>query len=352
MKKLALSICLVLNFFACANKSNENTVTLSNSIEKITGERITSINDDNGLVEIYAMDSLIVLHDRTAEEIFQFYTTKGFKKIFSFGKPGEGPEEFSSTPLIVPSSIKNLGKEGYGFTVHDVNKKIIKDFQLNDLFQGNDVPTDSYRVNEKILGGFELSFLPDNRIIGKDHINGEGNFFIYNEDSQTKQWVNYFPYLPDVNFNNKKPIAYDSFLSVNEEAGVIVQSMKYFNRLNFFDLDGVLKRSILIGKEILPDFSKDTNLMIPSEIVLFTVDMYLGDKYVYLLYANVETGKLFQEDAAVSNSFKVLKFDFEGALINEYNLDRELFSFVIDDQEHLMGLSFEEGVVRLIKYSL
>ncbi|EPR65559.1 hypothetical protein ADICYQ_5480 [Cyclobacterium qasimii M12-11B] len=295
---------------------------------------------------------MVVLHDRTAEGIFQFYSNKGFKKTFSFGKFGEGPEEFGSMPDIIPSSIKNYGKDGFGFTVHDVNKRVIKEYSLKDIFQNNDVPKETYRVNEKILGGFELSFLPNNTIIGKDHINGEGNFFIFNEDSQTKHWTNYFPDLPDVNFNTKKPIAYDSFLSINEEVGVIVQSMKYFNRLNFYDLEGVFRNSILIGDEVMPDFSTDTNLLIPGGVITFTVDMFLSDNFIYLLYANVETGKMFQEEADENNSFKVLQFDFEGQLINEFNLDRQLFSFVIDDQENLMGLSFEEGVIRLIKYSL
>jgi hypothetical protein len=127
--------------------------------------------------------------------------------------------------------------------------------------------------------------------------------------------------------------------------------MKFFNRLNFYDLNGNLKKSVLIGEEVIPDFSKEGTHVIPQDVIYFAMDMYVSDKFVYLLYANMEVGEIFVENGN-NSPFKILKFDMEGKFLNEFYLDRQLLCFVVDENESAFGLSFQEGVVRLIKYSL
>src|SRR5690606_35731157 len=160
-----------------------------------------------------------------------------------------------------------------------------KKFWLKDLFGGNYMPRESFRVDTKLLGGFELNFLPQNMIIGKDHIDGGGSFFIYDEEARKKRWIDYFPEMPNSPGNEKLALAYDSFLDVNEDRGLIIQAMKYFNRLNLYDMEGNLKNSVVIGEEVLPDFSKKSVYLIPQDVISFTVDMHVSDSYVYLLYA-------------------------------------------------------------------
>ena len=351
MKNYILIICLILGFISCSQKGDEGMVVLDDNLEKIKGGQITTIDDDNGVYTISLIDSMIILQDRANENIFHFYSTNDYRKNFAFGQEGEGPENFSSMPQIIQSSIKYHKGDGFGFTLFDVNKRVIKKFMLNDILDKNYLPRETLRIDAKLLGGFQLNFLSDRKVIGKDHLNGEGNFFIYDEDQGKKKWIDFYPELQIEPVKGKKAVAYDSFIDVCESEGLIIQAMKFFNRLNFYDLNGNLKKSVLIGEEVIPDFSKEGTHVIPQDVIYFAMDMYVSDKFVYLLYANMEVGEIFVENGN-NSPFKILKFDMEGKFLNEFYLDRQLLCFVVDENESAFGLSFQEGVVRLIKYSL
>ncbi|QTE23538.1 BF3164 family lipoprotein [Polaribacter cellanae] len=339
-KYLFINLFLYIFFTSCSENININSIELP-GFKKIKSQVLPI--KPNCFYQLHSQKSSLFVIDGCGEKYINLYSEKDYKKINSFGFKGNGPNEFYF-PEILPEN--NNSNE---FWIHDINHKKFKKFNLKNILNNDFAPLIVERKNPKILGGFELTIIDNEKIIlGNDHISGEGTFFIYNKKENEIKWIDFYPIIDDIP-RKKRAEAYDAFIKYSKENDLIVGASRYFNRINFYKLNGDLIKSLKIGEFEYPNFNVKTNYVIPQNIVNHFIGLVLSKNKIYTLYSGYQQKNMSHKDSRT----KLLVFDFKGKLLNSYQLDKNISKFTINENENkLYGLSQDSdglSVVNLYK---
>lgn len=266
-------LILMAIIISCQSKnieSVENMVIEDSIFEILEGQRLQCIDSLNSYVDIKFFEKYLLLTDRNRENHFDLYeTTNSCSEILKFAKRGDGPDEFGM-PFPIKSSMKNMEQgEGFSFKLFDVNLKKISEIQFINLTRPKTKVLTNQKMDPLLVGGFELNLLNNGNFVGKNHMEGKGNIFLFNPEIRDLKWVDFYPGLEKEPLPNKKALAYESFIDISEDHETIVQAMRFFNRINLYDFSGKLEKSITLGKPIEPDFSQETLYFVPENVNFF-----------------------------------------------------------------------------------
>lgn len=175
------------------------------------------------------------------------------------------------------------------------------------------------------VGGFELNFFKDGTLVGKNHMEGKGNLFLFDPEIRELKWVDFYPRVEKEPLPDKKALAYESFIDISENHKMIIQAMRFFNRLNFYTSDGQLEKSITLGNPVEPDFSQETRYFIPRNVDFFYKGIICGTNYIY--------GLVDLHTSEETTNFIV--FDYEGNYIKGFQLDRGISKFAVNEKNGL-----------------
>lgn len=135
-------------------------------------------------------------------------------------------------------------------------------------------------------------------------------------------------------------------LCVNERQNSVVTTLRFFNRIDFYDLKGTYQRSFTYGKELIVPLLKKNDIQVD---VLGTtkcfIDIFGTDWYVYCLY----------DDSADFSNLSTLQVLFwNGQLKKRLNFDRSIKRIAIDlSDRFLVALALDEsGELDEVKYSI
>ena len=290
-------------------------------------------------------DSILVLNDRcnVEQQFFHFYRLPDYHPVLSFGRIGQGPNEFGSMPFLVKSDSSHF----FISEPHGVLKEFV--WQENGLNE----------VKQMALfnpGARDIS-LEGAMAYGKNTTEGNGMIFsqpIY-ESGGAVNWIG-IPEsieLSPLEKDNAQLLGDNSF-AVNHEKRRIVSGMRHFNRVYVFDLDGTVIREIHIGL-----MSKKTDLIDPkSNFIAEEAPIYINgvastDDYVYFIYY----GKTFTEmdTAEGSGSSMILVFDWDGNHQKTLGIDGRIEAIAVSNDNHSVFLGRKDGadgLNRLLKYTV
>ncbi|PZX49322.1 TolB-like protein [Algoriphagus ratkowskyi] len=329
-------IISVLILVAC----NENKTASYEKIKpsKIKAEKIDQIDEDNDFADLAVYGGNLILIDRSQEEIFQVYSTNGFRKIGSFGIIGEGPENFSLPKFVKSSFSGNISDD---FWIFDPNKKLLKNINLKTTDGLEYSFTESRLIDPKVLGSFDINILKNGKMIGKNPIDGKGNFYLFDPSNKEISWIDFHPEIPEKNIANKnKAFIYNSVLIYNEKNNKIVQAMYFFNQIHLYDQNTEILKSITIGDLNIPDFSEKSHSLIPPSLVYNFVDLKTTDNYIFALFQGIEHEVKMSKPNKEFYS-KVYKFDWDGNIIEIYELELLLNLIALDSKnDKIYGLHF------------
>jgi hypothetical protein len=327
IRKIHLIILTLI--FSCQSKSiePEEIIILEDQISKILeGQKLQCIDSLNSYVDIRFFQKYLLLTDRNRENHFDLYEiSNSCKELLKFAKRGDGPDEFGM-PFPINSSMENIKQgEGFSFKLFDVNLKKISEVQfINSTKPKTEVLTNQ-KMDPLLVGGFEINVLNSGNLIGKNHMEGKGNLFFFNPENREIKWVDFYPETENEPLPDKKALAYESFIDISENHGVIVQAMRFFNRINFYSFSGKLQKSITLGKPIEPDFSQDTKFFVPENVNFFFKGIVCGREYIF--------GLIDLPTENETPNFIIL--DYDGKFINGYQLDKEIIKFAIDEDNSI-----------------
>lgn len=350
LTSILLSIC-----FSCSEKNtNKNESTDPTKVTQLKAEKIKEIEKDNEFSEFAVVGKNLILLDRSQSEIFQVYSTSNFEKLGSFGKEGDGPDDFS-LPKFVKNSVSEKSNE---FWIFDPNKKRFQKIKVDKSLNSGFSIEENIIMDPKILGSFDINIMPSGKIIGKNPIEGKGSFYMFDPETREMIWQEFHPEIPDESlFKKSKAFVYNSLLLHNEKNKKIAQAMYYFNQVHIYDENANLEKTFTLGDLITPDLSEESRSFIPPSLLNCFVDLKATDIHIYALYTGLKQSELRETDENFYST--VYKLDWNGNLIETYKLELLLNLIALDPLNNkIYGLHFKndkgsfERVPEIYQYSV
>lgn len=331
------SILLFICFSCSEKKINEIEPIGSTKVTQLKAEKVKKIEEDNEFSELAVVGKNLILLDRSQSEIFQVYSTSNFEKLGSFGKEGDGPDDFS-LPKFVKNSVSEKSDE---FWIFDPNKKRFQNIKVNKNLTSGYSLKENIIMDPKILGSFDINIMPSGKIIGKNPIEGKGSFYLFDPETREIFWQEFHPKIPDESlFKKSKAFVYNSLLLHNEKNKKIAQAMYYFNQVHIYDENANLEKTFTVGDLITPDLSEESRSFIPPSLLNSFVDLKATDTYIYALYTGLKQSELRETEENFYST--IYKLDWNGNLIETYKLELLLNLITLDPLNNkIYGLHFK-----------
>lgn len=296
-------------------------------------------NDTNGNYdEIKITKSYLILLNRKNDTVIKIFKKENLSHVYAYAIKGHGDNNISYPEFMKTNSKEPANSDEFWIVdnkltfnrVRISNNKIT--FNRKYITVAELMPSTQYNVTSK-----EIYAVP---IVDK---NVYGHFCYANEDEGI-YWVD--PPKFDSNYKFCKSTAYLSNICVSEKHNKIVSALRFFNRIDIFDLDGCYIKSLNYGKStIKPLLTKDNrSIDVQSSIKCF-IDMCSTDKNIYCIYSGSQD---------FSNNTTLLVFTWDGKLNRRVILDSRAKQISIDHNEkYIYTISADKaGGNKIIKYKL
>lgn len=270
------------------------------------------------------INSTLYLRDFCGKTFFHRLNLSANNYRIDFGNRGQGPEEFNE-PLLLRSTNDSV------FMTFDVNTCEIKSFKIDtesvDTLQLLNITS----IDKSLRGSSEMFLLQNKDLVGIKTYMGEGLFFKYNSSSdEDLVWAinkRYKQLFNDVTMNQA---AFSDAIWVHELKQKVAVAMKYYNHLHFYTIDGVLIKTLSIGKKITPILDRKTQTVKDESRYCF-IDIYGTKDYVYALWLGKSFQQLEQNAEKIQSGLFV--FNWDGDLIKTFELDKNINRIAVDEQK-------------------
>lgn len=307
------------------DESFGNIIELTGKAQPV--DRIFKISETEMLVK----DSFLIIKNRNEDCLFMALSFPDFKYLKSFGKIGNGPDEFQYASLFKSNDKKS------SCYVYDQNRNNL--YSINKNFDLARMPV-SLSKNQKHFGDKQFYPLTDSSFLYAESTKEGKAIFQMNIKQDTTTLIKK---VYNLSFSSKHNnwASYIGDFGANPQKQRMVYAYKYFKRLVFIDTKSMKIKTLI--------FKKKQNLEAGNEIKALgpdNVTHYWGisaqKNYVYFLYSG-------RTPIEVSNGFRnhinyiyVEKFDWNGNPVCKYKLDRWGYFCVNEDENKIILASTTE----------
>jgi len=295
-------------------------------IIELTGEHL-EIDDlifKPNETELVIKNNFLVMKN-FANEPFMLLELPDLRLLRTFGRRGQGPDEFShkhicphTNPNILATVVSNRGE------IYDILPDgILRPYSVNlrrSTLQGE------YFAYEPGLMTDSLLYFVANSPTGKSIFTFDVNSAEVEEiqnlalNPRRRGWANYV----------------GSF-AVNAKQNRMVYAYKYYKMLKFFDTEHNTVRTLNFEKEEL-DESTLTMVDGMDQNVTHYWKIYATEKYVYLSYSGRKPADVWIENRRGIHYILIEKYDWNGNPIAKYRLDQWGWHFAVDEKNNLLYL--------------
>ncbi|UCS92426.1 6-bladed beta-propeller [Echinicola marina] len=331
--------------FSCESIDNREDVTYNlmslNNRETITGQRISIDIDLFRPTYIVSLQNHLVVFDNVDNDIFKVFSISDMKYLFSWGKKGDGPSEFS---LIDPKTF--VKHNNNSFEVIDNLK--IKRFRLSkdnvfELMYSKKLPFDDFPLNRirKINQSTYFANGPMDKF-GKEHV------IIDIEEGEIKSsFGNYFG--EDISSYPNPSYRYINLgkeTAVSENGEFFGTFYNYLPIFKIYNSEGKLINTIQYERKSYLEDVKSNN---KKHLKMFPYHIQSSEKYIFMLSA-YQTGKDFFFDENFNPVLSI--WNWQGDLIDSFKLDQPITGFTVShDRKSIYGVSITQ-INSLFKYDL
>jgi len=291
-------------------------------------------------IEMVIKDNLMIMQSRSTDGMFALLNLPDLNYIKSFGKIGNGPDEF-----MFPHLCKNTEPNVLATIVESTNGKIYNvltdgSLKLNNIYIPKVKSQSNYAGEYPALMTDTLLYFSANSSTGKSVFTiGGADGIQVNEiqnlalDPRRKGWANYI-----------------GDFAINTEQSRMVYAYKYFKLVRFFDLDNHTVRTINFERE---EFDESSQYVIDG--LDANVTHYWGisanNNYVYLLYSGRTPMQVGSDNSKRNYYIHVEKYNWNGQPIAKYKLDRWGY-FTVDEKNNTLYLVSTNDDSSFFKYKL
>lgn len=282
---------------------------------------------------IKKIDSMLLIWDLHGRENFFHVFKLDNKKsdfLFSFGKVGNGPEEFTtcagmnirdSTFSVIETNKAVL----YTYPIKDLQKRIVKPNRILDL------PKELTPIIKFTDMGKAGKIVLDSK--------GDNRFIILNEKGNIEQKLYKIP--NKENENLAAPILqqlWTSCLDYNPSNGILAIATTLGDVVEIYNLKEK-SANIKVGKQGEPSIIRRGEQLIISAANGYQ-DIIVGDNEIYALYSDITLDEIEKNKNAEvqtpSGGNLIYIMDFDGKIKKTFILDRYINGFDIDFEKKII----------------
>lgn len=242
--------------------------------------------------------------------------------------------------------------------MHDLNAGVLCRINISESLKKQTTIIDMKFKTKAESGFFTAFFIDSTKIIGRssNSIPHMYRLQLYNPQQDIiSKTVPLFPLVrrkrDDLDFIFRKyNYLYTSHIGIKNNKTKIASAMSSFNRIDIFDSEGVLEKSVLEGVEFPKD---DIQNYLEAEssdnraLMIYYNAIYTTDNYIYALYY----GQPKSDYAKKSIETELRIFDWDGNPLCKMKVPDYLLNFCIDEERGLMyGVDYFNG--KNLKYDI
>lgn len=283
---------------------------------------------------IHYADSTLIARDDSGDGLFVLIDTKRKQVIGTYGSRGQGVNEF-----LQPSSFQTINDTVVG--VYDVWKRALVELNLRNMIRGVvDYPVvlkSSLMSTSVVPTAFDtfvgLGIYEDCMLKLMDK-NGKviASFFEYPYKDDTEKEIK----------GRARAMAYQGTFHSNPAKDKAVYAVNGAPMVYFYKMEQEniteMNRFVFGYPSYKPELTEhSTSALMSKDDKKGFIDSYVTNKYVYLAYS----GKSYGECQLKAFSASVIYvFDWNGIPVRKYNLDVDITSFCVSDNDReLYGFS-------------
>ena len=271
-----------------------------------------------GYPYVTMLENLLVVMNTRDDSVFKLYNPENLDLIYQFGSMGNGPYETRSPIIALKNNLDTL-------TIYESIHQTLYKYFLSEQKEilVDDTPLPRYPIDR----ANNVLYYTDSLYIYV--ANSNGRIIISNERTGVNTIVPYGP--PTLNELSAEQLAlfFNSESTFNSQKQIIASAPVALGQIDFFDLKGKLIKSVVYddrnhSKDVLRQSELEDFF---TEIYRFALDIYSTEDHIYLLVEDLlfsEIGITYEEKS------RILKFDWEGNFLVEYQLDKHATSIAID----------------------
>lgn len=316
MKHLFTAIIIILFLFSCKKESYIKDYSLTNREHVCLTSSILLSTDNNNsyFSDLKIMQKKCIISDSKSDTIFRVFRDNDFSTQLFFTKSDNeytiNPHHISFTSEVKNKSNDILFIDGNYF----FNSMVIKNEEIinHRMSTHTDLPhAIDYNISSKYIYGNQK----DSRSMY--------SFYFYSPDSGA-YWIRPADKIKKI---CNDPLVCSNNLCINESKNTLVVAYRYVNFVSLYDLDGELKTTIQIGKDIAkPYIHKDLGIK-PEKTKKYFIDTYGTSQYIYCL---------FSDSYDFSTNSTVFIFKWNGKHVKTLQLDHPISKFAIDEKDSFM----------------
>lgn len=336
-----ISISLILAFSCISKKESPLEIIKDFNIFNIEGETViigdTDLTISNDMI---ITDSLCVLVDLSQSgKIFRSYDLYTFEKKLFWGDRGFGPEDF-----FYPISFNSININQNTFEVFDSNN-----IRASEIYATKDsVSITKSNPFPAFTGCFNINRINSDIYLGtKVGEESKGIYFIYNSTKDSLSWIEYSSiYDKDIPKEHKYKMYYNTLCA--SEKGIVV-SLRYFNKVLFYDKKGDIIKEVQLGNEALyPKWDKKEEEIDFNETKTYLMDMCITENHIYCLWIEDD------EEANRKKPSKIFVFDWDLNYKSTLQLDKAIVRInASQNDSFILGIIDDgTGLTNVTKYNL
>jgi hypothetical protein len=339
-KTFILTILITVFIVSCSKNQDENTYSISDKHEyEVQSEVVFAAEGKDSLNIFYDLairGSFIIVTDMTTDTLVRIYENINFSNCLFKWLKGNGPIEFIDPVLISKSADYDT------IVIYEINSRRIKTIYINE---NNKIENIKSEFSDKKIPYIDEPNITENYIIGIDV--ADYKLSIYNKNSYNLNKVNYYPEADKEYDEERLKSLYLCRLVANEQKQSLCSSLFSINCINFYNLEGQLQKTIIIGDKLYFPKPHPVFLDFAQEKIYFS-GISGTDDYVYCLYRGV---KSFE---TITDNVLIFIFNWKGEHITTIQTNGNIWKIAADkDNKYLLGISSRDnGSTDIVKIPL
>ena len=331
-KHLLFYALFLVSIFGCKKRSEINEVEL-------TGKRWYISESIGKAFAIYHCDNYIILRNDISNTKLTAIQLNCTKKIYNFGKWGEGPFELINPgPIITHSS---------SIDVFDGAKMSFLNFDITTIDDGSSLPIKTlFKTN--VNGIISILPLEDSLYIASG-VFPDGQLCVIDKDGNPVKYLGKYP--SEIDNKGKVPfhilgMAYQSSMCKQPTNKRFALATRYGEIIQIYEWDTKNSHAdeLYVRNNFAPELTtKDidgTPNFIPNNKTKWGyLSLDATDEYIFALYS----GRLQNPENVFYAGNQIHIYDWNGKLIYKVNVDYDLISIVIIDYK-VFGLLENEDI--------
>ena len=334
----SILLLVLLLTISCTNSSKSDLIfKLEYSLE---GNQI--LLEDVNINQLFTIDNYLFGHQYKGEYYFKIFDIENLSEIGELCRRGNGPNEF---PFYLMLNQHYTDNSEVCIWVHDLTVGRLTKINVTQSLRDNETIV-LREIPTRPQSAFYNAFVIDSSLIvgrSTNSIINMNRLQLYNPiDDSIIRTISLFPKVDvnqskdDINFTMLKynPL-FVSSIGLKPDKSKIASAMTSFNRVDIFDINGDVYKSIIEGPDV-PDYLKKYLNAVEdnseSSLQYFYNSIFTSNNFIYALYVGQELSEYGQKPLPT----QLRIFDWEGNPMAKINLNDYLINFTIDEDRGVM----------------